>query len=91
MNKGWRWEFGSGLVKNWYLCPGVTDVKTAEVGVQKFDSEESVRKVLKTNNLIREELRDLVPILGASGRNISRMDSQKSVDLDQWNLAANRF
>jgi hypothetical protein len=44
--EGWHWDFGTGLVQNWYIKPDYT-VKTGEVNKHKFPSEESVRKYVR--------------------------------------------
>lgn len=42
---GWTWDYGTGLVAEWYLLPGKV-VQTAVADVDKFSRQEDVRRYL---------------------------------------------
>jgi hypothetical protein len=47
MAEGWTWDYGSGLVAQWYIAPGVTSKSQRVRGENTFDSEDDVRRVAR--------------------------------------------
>ena len=42
--EGWTWDYGSGLISQWYIIPGVVKKESRERGVNTFDYEDDVRR-----------------------------------------------
>jgi hypothetical protein len=72
---GWTWNYGTGLVLNWYIVPGVA-YSDAREGAEKFATEVEVRKY------IRKQIRGLSQSSQSHSQGPAESQSQDPMDID---------
>jgi len=94
MSEGWTWDYGSGLVAQWYIAPGITSKSQRRRGENTFDSEDEVRRVARrmfeNEGVDTSPTQPFVSESGGSAVAAEEEDANPSGFAEEWILARHR-